>query len=148
MSTTNIAISEMPAPAGLPVGKSKHVTWWGRGLTTLAALFLAMDAGVKLLMLPAAVDGTTALGFPKSMLVPIGVAELIFLALYLIPRTAVVGAVLWTGYLGGAVASKVRVDAPLFSDTLFPIYFAALLWLGLWLRDSRVAGMLARQVGR
>jgi DoxX-like family len=73
----------------------------------------------------------------------IGVMQLVCLAVYLIPRTSLVGAVLWTGYLGGAIASQVRVGNPLFTHVLFPIYVAGLLWGGLYLRDSRVGVMLA-----
>lgn len=69
--------------------------------------------------------------------------QLVCLALYLIPRTSLVGAVLWTGYLGGAIATQVRVGNPLFTHVLFPMYVAVLLWGGLYLRDSRVGVMLA-----
>lgn len=68
--------------------------------------------------------------------------QLILLVLYVVPRTSVLGALLWTGYLGGAVATHVRVGNPLFSHTLFPTYLATLLWLGLWLRDARVRSLL------
>jgi len=70
------------------------------------------------------------------------VIELVCLALYLVPRTAVLGAVLWTGYLGGAVATHVRIGSPLFSHVLFPLYVAALLWVGLWLRDRSLQALL------
>ena len=116
----------------------------GRLLSGLAVLFLSFDAAVKILALPAAVEGTTQLGYPATALTGIGVLQLLCLVAYVVPRTAVLGAVLWTGYLGGAVATHVRVASPLFSHTLFPIYVAALLWAGLWLRDRRVAALLAR----
>jgi len=117
---------------------SKKAVWAGRILSGLAVAFLAFDAGMKLLMLPPAVEGTTQLGYPATALIPIGLIQLICLAVYLIPRTAIIGAVLWTGYLGGAIATHVRVESPLFSHTLFPIYIAVLLWAGLRLRDRRV----------
>jgi hypothetical protein len=123
--------------------RSRKTLWAGRALSSLAVLFLTFDAGVKLLALPFAVDATTQLGFPASTLFGIGLIELFCLAAYLIPRTALIGAILWTGYLGGAISAKVRLGSPLFSDTLFPIYIAALLWGGLYLRDRRVRTLLA-----
>jgi len=122
---------------------SRKAIWTGRILSGLAALFLAFDAAVKVLALPPAVEGTTQLGYPASTLLTIGILQLVCLVVYLIPRTALVGAVLWTGYLGGAIATHVRVGSPLFTHTLFPIYVAVLLWAGLWLRDRRVGALLA-----
>jgi hypothetical protein len=123
---------------------SRRAVWAGRILSGIAVLFLAVDAAMKLLRLPGAVDGTTQLGYPAEVIVSIGVVQLVCLVVYLIPRTAVVGAILWTGYLGGAVATHVRVGNPLFGFILFPIYVAALLWGGLWLRDHRVRSLLLR----
>jgi DoxX-like protein len=111
--------------------------WAGRVLSILPALFLLMDAGMKLFKLPAAVTATLQLGYPESAIVPIGVILLASTLLYLVPRTAILGAILLTGYLGGAVASKVRVQAGWF-DLLFPVLLGALVWGGLWLRDSRL----------
>jgi hypothetical protein len=116
----------------------------GRMLTGLAALFLTFDAGVKVLMLPMAVQGTTQFGYPAGAILGIGLVELVCLALYLIPRTAPLGAILWTGYLGGAIATHVRAGSPLFTHTLSPIYAAALIWAGLWLRDRRVRTLLEK----
>jgi hypothetical protein len=123
--------------------RSRRAVLAGRILSGIAVLFLAFDAAMKLLALPAAVEGTTQLGYPASTLLPIGIIQLICLALYLIPRTAIIGAILWTGYLGGAIATHVRVGSPLFTHILFPIYVAALLWVGLWLRDRRVSALFA-----
>jgi hypothetical protein len=117
--------------------------WFGRILSGFAVLFLTFDAVVKLLKAAPAVEATTQLGYPESVIVAIGLIEVVLLILYLIPRTSVLGAVLWTGYLGGAVASQLRVGNPLFSHTLFPIYVATMLWLGLWLRDRRLRTLLA-----
>jgi hypothetical protein len=114
----------------------------GRILSTLAVLFLAFDASMKLLRLPQALDGTVALGYPAAVLLPLGIVQLLCLILYVTPRTSVLGAILWTGYLGGAVATHVRLGNPLFSHILFPTYVAALLWLGLWLRDARLRSLL------
>jgi hypothetical protein len=107
-----------------------------------AILFLTMDAVMKLIMAPDAVQGTTELGYPATVLFSLGLVQLACLALYLIPRTAVLGAVLWTGYLGGAIATHVRVGNPLFSHVLFPVYVAVMLWGGLWLRDLRLRALL------
>ena len=123
--------------------RTRKAIWAGRILSGIAVLFLAFDAAMKILAVPAAVEGTTQLGYPASTLLGIGMVQLVCLALYLIPRTAPLGAILWTGYLGGAIATHVRVGNPLFTHVLFPIYVAALLWAGLWLRDRRVAALLA-----
>jgi hypothetical protein len=114
----------------------------GRILSGIAALFLAFDAAMKLALVAAAVQGTTELGYPVSVIRPLGIVQLICLGLYLWPRSAVLGAVLWTGYLGGAIATHVRLENPLFSHALFPVYVAVLLWGGLFLRDLRVRALL------
>jgi hypothetical protein len=121
---------------------SKTALWTGRILSGLAVLFLLFDATVKLLELPMAVEATTQLGYPADLMVTLGLIEIACLIVYLVPATAVLGAVLWTGWLGGAIATHVRVGNPLLSHTLFPIYVAALLWGGLWLRDRRLQALL------
>src|SRR5574342_1282841 len=120
------------------IGASARKVWVGRALSGLAILFLAVDAAGKLLELPPVIEGTTRLGYPARAAFVIGVVLLACLVTYVIPRTAVVGAVLLTGYLGGAVASHLRVGDPLLTHTLFPIYFAVLIWGGLHLRDDRL----------
>ena len=124
------------------VSRSSKVVIAGRILSGLAALFLTFDAVVKVLALPMAVEGTVQLGYPESIIVPLGLIQIVFLIAYLVPRTSVLGAVLWTGYLGGAVATHVRLGNPLFTYTLTPIYVAAFIWAGLWLRDRRVRALL------
>ena len=124
------------------VTPSTRALWGGRILGGLAVLFLAFDAFGKLLQAPQAVEGTTSLGYPASVLVPLGVVQLICLALYLVPRTAILGAILWTGYLGGAIATHVRVGNPLFSHVLFPVYVAAMLWGSLWLRSTALRSLV------
>ncbi|MCY7379294.1 MAG: DoxX family protein [Gemmatimonadaceae bacterium] len=119
-------------------GGSTKSRWAGRILTGIAVLFLTFDLAMKLAGAEVAVDGTVKLGWQPHHLPILGGLQLVCLVLYLIPRTAPLGAVLWTGYLGGAVATHLRVDDPLFSRTLFPIYVAALIWGGLYLRDARV----------
>ena len=111
-------------------------------LTTLAALFLALDTVMKLLRLAPAVEGTVALGYPEHTVAVIGAIELVCLVLYVVPQTAVFGAVVMTGYLGGAIATHVRVGNPLRTHTLFPIYVAAMLWGGLYLREPRLRALL------
>ena len=110
-------------------------------ISGLTAAFLLFDAIIHILKIDAVVESFTTLGFDTDVAVPIGILELICVALYLVPRTAVLGAVLLTGYLGGAVAAQVRIEAPLFSTLLFPVYVGALVWLGLYFRDSRVRAL-------
>jgi len=116
--------------------------WVGRILSGLAVLFLLFDATLKVLQLPVAMQGTRELGYPESVIFGLGIVQLVCLVAYLVPRTSVLGAVLWTGYLGGAIATHVRVGHPLFSHILFPVYVAAFLWTGLWLRDERLRAVL------
>ncbi len=116
--------------------------WTGRILTGIAVLFLTFDTAIKLIGAKAAVDGTVQVGFPPHLVLTLGLIELVCLVLYLVPRTAPLGAVLWTGYFGGAIATHLRLGNPLFSHTLFPIYIAVLLWGGLYLRDERVRALL------
>jgi len=124
-------------------GASKKSIWTGRVLSGLAVAFLAVDAGFKFLLTPEAAAATADLGWPVDMAPLLGVLELVCLALYLVPRTALLGAVLWTGYLGGAIATHLRVQNPPFSHTLFPLYVALLIWGGLWLRDRRARVLIA-----
>lgn len=112
------------------------MVWIGRVLSGLAVLFLLFDSVIKILKLAPAIEGTVKLGYPERAVVGIGIVELVCLAVYLTPQTSVLGAILLTGYLGGAIATHVRVGSPLFSHTLFPIYVATLIWAGLWLRDD------------
>lgn len=122
---------------------SRKALWTGSILSGIAVLFLLFDAIGKLMRPVAVVEGTTQLGWPVSVILPLGIVQLICLIVYLVPRTALLGAILWTGYLGGAIATHVRVGHPLFSHVLFPVYIAALLWLGLWLRDRRLRTLLS-----
>jgi hypothetical protein len=137
---THPATTASRTPAGAP---SRTALWTGRVLSGLAALFLLVDAGFKFVMTPEAVASTEQLGWPADVIAGLGALELAMLALYLVPRTAVLGAVLWTGYLGGAIATHLRVGNPWPTHTLFPLYVAALLWGGLWLRDRRVRALIA-----
>ena len=114
----------------------------GNILSVLVILFLLFDSFGKFAKPRQVVEGTLRLGYPESLITVIGSILLVCTILYAIPRTAVLGAVLLTGYLGGAVASSLRIGAPLFSTTLFPIYFAALMWAGIYLREDRLREVL------
>ncbi len=127
--------------AALPAPTSTRRRWVGRTLTGLAVAFLLFDGAMKLAMVQPVIDAMQRMGFPADTARPIGLVLLACLALHLVPRTAVLGAVLLTGYLGGAIASHVRLEDPLLSHTLFPVYFAVLVWGGLDLRDPRVRTM-------
>ena len=130
-----------PIPQTAPASKSS--LWAGRILTALAAAFLLFDGVMKLVKPPVVVKATVELGYPESTIVGIGVVLLVCTILYLIPRTSILGAVLLTGYLGGAVASNVRVGNPLFSHVLFPVYVGAMVWGGLYLRDTRLRTLIS-----
>lgn len=128
-----------------PVSRAASRT--GLVLTVLLALFLLFDSVTKIIQLSAVVEATQQLGFTAAAVPVIGVVLLICLALYLVPRTAILGAVLLTGYLGGAVCAQLRIEAPLFSTLLFPVYTGVVVWLALYLRNVQlrqvVAGMLS-----
>jgi DoxX-like family len=114
---------------------SKGQLWAGRVLSTLAVLFLLFDCTLKFIKPQAVIDGTVSLGYPATVITPLAIVLLICTLLYIIPMTQVLGAILLTGYLGGAVATHVRHGDPLFSHILFPTYLGVFLWLGLYLRD-------------
>jgi len=111
-------------------------------LSTVAVLFLAWDGAIKLMVIRPVVDAFARLGIPAHLPVTIGVLELVLLALYLIPATSPFGAVLLTGYLGGATMLQLRIGDPLFSHVLFPTYVGLLLWGGLFLREPRLRALL------
>ena len=113
-------------------------TWTGRILTGLVTAFLLFDGGLKVLAPEFAAAHSGQLELPGSLFFPIGLIELACLAVYLIPQTSALGAVLLTGFLGGAIATHFRVGDPLLGYTLFPIYVAALVWASLFLRDGRL----------
>jgi hypothetical protein len=117
---------------------SSRRTWTGRVLAGLPLVFMTWDASVKLLAIPQVIEGSARLGFERANLLPIGLIELAAVLLVLFPRTRIFGAVLLTAYLGGAVAVHVQHSDPTFSHTLFPIYFASMIWGGLSLLDRRV----------
>src|SRR3989442_3845047 len=117
-------------------------SWAGIILTAVPVLFLLFDSAIHLMVIPPVVESFTQLGYRIGTSRSLGLIELVCIALYLIPRTSVLGAVLLTGYLGGAVATNLRVGSPLFSNTLFPVYVGVLAWGGLFLRDERVRALI------
>jgi len=123
---------------------SKTQLWAGRMMSGLAALFLLWDGVMKLLKPAVVLKATRDLGYPESDIVGIGVLLLGCTLLYLFPRSSILGAILLTGYLGGAIASQVRAEASWF-NVVFALVFACLVWGGLWLRDIRVRGFLTYQ---
>lgn len=116
---------------------SRGMIWTGGIISTLVTLFFLFDAVMKLVKPQPVIKGTMDLGYSESVILPLGVVLLTCTLLYLIPPTAVLGAILLTGYLGGAVASQVRAGGGWFPIS-FPIVFGVLTWLGLWLREPRL----------
>ena len=120
---------------------SKAQLWTGRVISTLMILFMLMDAVMKFVKPKPVIDGTVHFGYQESAIPIIGAILLVFTILYIIPRTAVLGAICLTGYLGGAFASQFRINEPLFSQ-IFPVIFGVLVWLGVVLRDRRLRQVL------
>jgi hypothetical protein len=120
----------------MSTGKTQLRIGWG--LSILTILFMLFDAGGKLALESHVIDATTKIGYPVAAIRPIGIIALLCTILYLVPRTAILGAVLLTGFYGGAVASKIRIEDPLFSSILFAVYFGIIAWGGLYLRDDRL----------
>ncbi len=116
--------------------------WTARVVTAIPVLFLLVDGGMKVVLAQPVIDAMPTIGWPVSLARTIGIILLACLAVYLHPRTAVLGAILLTGFLGGAVATQLRVGNPLVSNVLFPVYVAVLLWGGLYLRDARVRALI------
>ena len=129
-----------------PARISKKMLWTGRIISALPVLFLLMDGVMKLFKPAVVVDATVKLGYPESVIVPLGVVLLACTVLYLIPSTSILGAILLTGYLGGAVATHVRVGAGPF-PIVFPVIFGALIWGGLWFCDQRLRALIPLRKG-
>ena len=136
--TVNAIQSDTQAQAA---SVSKKRLWAGRIMSVLPALFLFLDGIMKLVKPVVVVEATVQLGYPESVILGLGIVLLTCTVLYLIPRTAVLGAILLTGYLGGAVATHVRVGNPLFS-IIFPVIIGAMLWGGLYLRDEQLRSLI------
>lgn len=122
--------------------ESKKMLWTGRIVSWVITLLLLLDAVMKILQVPQVMEGTLKVGYPADAVRPIGIILLVCLICYVIPRTSVLGAILLTGYLGGAVATNVRISAPLFSYILTPVYVGVLGWGGLFLQDERLRALI------
>jgi hypothetical protein len=127
--------------------ESKKMLWTGRIVSGVIALLLLLDAVMKILQVPQVMEGTVKVGYPAGAVRPIGIILLLCLICYVIPRTAVLGAILLTGYLGGAVATNVRISSPLFSYTLIPVYVGVFVWGGLFLQDQRLRALIPLRKG-
>jgi hypothetical protein len=125
---------------------SKKALWTGRIISALPVLFLLVDGVMKLIKPAVVVEATVKLGYPETVILPLGIVLLACTVLYVIPRTSVLGAILLTGYLGGAVATHVRVGEGLFS-IVFPIIFGVLIWGGLYLRDEQLRALIPLRKG-
>jgi hypothetical protein len=123
---------------------SRTARWTGRVLSALVALFLLFDGAIKLIPLAIVTETLDQMGYGSSEALAraLGLITIVCTALYLLPRTAILGAILLTGYLGGAMASHVRIGSPLFSHVLFGLYLGLMLWSGLWLRDRNLRMLL------
>jgi hypothetical protein len=122
-----------------PVSKGR--LWTGRIISALVVLFLLFDGITKLMKVKAVLDASAQLGYPVGTVAVIGITLLVCTAFYVIPQTSVLGAILLTAYLGGAVATQVRVGNPMF-ETLFPMIFGALIWAGIFLRENRLGALI------
>jgi hypothetical protein len=140
-SSAAIQLDQPAVEQAVPVSATS--IWAGRIISAFAVLFLLFSGVIKVLQLAPAIESTVQLGYPAHLVFGIGLLELACVAVYALPRTARIGAVLLTGYLGGAVATHVRAESGLF-PIVFPIVIAALLWGGLFLRDRRLRALLMK----
>lgn len=121
---------------------SKGRLWTAWIMSGVVALFMLFDSVIKLIKPGPVVEGTLQLGYSEHHIAVIGALGLLPTLLYLFPRTAVFGAVLLTGYFGGVIATHIRMDAPLFTHTLFPVYLSVMMWGGIWLRQEKVRKLI------
>jgi hypothetical protein len=129
--------STTQAPSG-----SKGGIWTARILSALVALFMVFDTVIHITKPTPVVEAFARLEYPLSASVSVGIIELVCVVLYVIPRTAVLGAILLTGVLGGAIATQLRIGSPAFETYIFPMLMGFLLWGGLWLRDDRLRALV------
>ena len=122
--------------------EAKWMRWTGWSMSALMIAFLLFDGASKLFLEQHVVEATTKIGYPESVIRPLGLICLVCTILYAIPRTSILGAILLTGYLGGAIASKMRIEDPIFSSVLFGVYFGLLVWGGLFFRDDRLRALI------
>lgn len=124
----------------VPVSNAR--LWSARIMMALAVLFLLFNGVLHIMSIPTVQESFIQLGYPSDIGVVLGIIQLACLVLYLIPRTSILGVILLTGYLGGAIATHVRIGNPLFSHSLFPVYIGILLWGGLFLMDNRLRNLI------
>lgn len=126
------------------VPASTPARWVGRILSGVVILFLLVDGAIKLVPWPIVTETMEKMGYGSSdaLMRGLGAVTIICTVLYAVPPTSILGAILLTGYLGGAIASHVRIDSPLFTHTLFGLYLGLMVWGGLWLRDDRLRGLM------
>jgi hypothetical protein len=134
-----LAANTLSAPVA---ATSRGRIWTGRVLLGIVVAFMLFDAILKLINPVAVQQAFARTGWPVHLSPVLGIILLVSTILFIIPRTAVLGAILLTGFLGGAVSANVRLEEPLFSHTLFPVYFGVMLWGSLWLRDNRIAALI------
>jgi hypothetical protein len=136
----SLTSNTLPAPASV----GRVALWTGRVLSAVLVVLLLLDATMKLIPLQIVTDGSASLGWPADTTTvrTLGVILALATLLYAVPRTAVLGAVILTGYMGGAIATHVRVGDPLLTHTLFGVYLGVALWAGLWLRDPRLRALM------
>jgi len=125
-----------------PAPLARKWIWTGRFLSGFMVLFILFDGIIKFMKIQPVIDTFAQLGWPIKFAVPIGIIDVACAVLYAFPRTAVLGAVLMTGLLGGAIATHVRIDSPLFSHTLFGVYMGLVAWGALYLRDPRLRALM------
>lgn len=127
-----------------PPSQSRPALWMGRVLTGLVTLFLIFDGGIKLVPIAPVTETMTQLGWPATaeMARGLGVLLLVCTLLYATPRTTILGAILLTGYLGGAIATQLRVGSPVFSHLLFGVYLGLMMWGGVYLREPRLRALM------
>ena len=130
----------LTTPAGA-LGIPKFQMWAGRVATALFVAFMVADTGIKLAKLQVVADALNQLGFRTDLGFSIGILQAVLLVLYLITRTSILGAVLFTGLFGGAFAAHLRVGSPLYTHDLFGVYLGILAWGGLWLRDGKLRAL-------
>jgi hypothetical protein len=118
--------------------RNMKVVWVGRVISGLLALLFAWSASMKLMALPSVFEGMSHLGLPATLIMPLGILELSCIVIYLIPQTAVLGAILFTGYLGGAILTHLRIGEPVYMQIIMGI----LIWFAVWLRESRLRQIL------
>ena len=135
-----VLTTKIAGPLGADISKSR--LWTGRVIAGLIGAFMLLDAAMKFAKPAPVAAAFVRTGWPLELSVTLGVLLLVSTILYVVPRTAILGAILLTGYLGGAVATNLRLENPLFSHTLFPVYFGILVWLALWLRDPRLGELI------